>query len=338
MGITIKDIARMGNTSIATVSRVLSNKPGVSKATRLRIQEIIDQTGYRPSLVAQNLALRKSLNLGFIASNLVNSFYVDIFRQIEKLTRNQGYHLLLMDSEQDVERERENIKLMRQHQVEGLIIVPVHDYDESTNVDHLLRLRLQKCPFVVFGKVEGYGFDCVTTEERNAARNLTNHLLEYGHRRFVFVGDVPNNRCVRERIQGVKDALNAKGIELPQESVIPMDDIWFDRVRKVLESKDRPTALILSNDSGALVVLQIARELGLSAPKDISIGCFGDREATRLVQPALTTCSENLQELARLCHEILMAKMDDAERPASTHLVPPFLAVRQSTGSCPEGV
>ncbi|HNT36726.1 MAG TPA: LacI family DNA-binding transcriptional regulator, partial [bacterium] len=229
MRITIKDIARMGSTSIATVSRVLNGKPGVSQITRLRIQEIIDQTGYRPSLVAQNLALRKSLHLGFVASNLVNSFYVDLFRQIEKLTRNEGYHLLLMDSEQDIEHERENIKLMRQHQVQGLIIVPVHDYDESTDVDHLLRLKLSRFPFVIFGKVDGYGFDCVTTEERDAAAQLTRHLLDYGHRRFAFVGDHPNNRCVRERIQGVRDALAERGLHLPQQAAIPMDDIWFDR-------------------------------------------------------------------------------------------------------------
>jgi len=335
MGITIKDIARMGNTSIATVSRVLGNKPGVSEPTRVRIREIIDQTGYRPSIVAQNLALRKSLNLGFIASSLVNPFYVDIFRQIERLSRTQGFHMLLMDSEMDVEREIENVELMRQHQVEGLIIVPIHDYDTTTSVDHLLRLKLDKFPFVLFGMVDGYGFDFVTTEEHDASFRLGTYLLELGHKKFAFIGAAPNNRCANARAQGLKDALNGAGLELPENCILRLDDDWFKNVRELLTRKDRPTALVLANDTAALYVLQIVRELGMTVPKDLSIGSYGgERVASSLVQPGLTTFTENLEELSRLCYKTLIRRMEEPETPPQQFLVPPRFTIRQSAGPC----
>jgi DNA-binding LacI/PurR family transcriptional regulator len=229
LAITIKDLAQMANTSTATVSRVLSDKPGVTEEKRKRILELAQRLGYSPNRIAQNLALQKSHVLGLIAADLRNTVYVDFLRRMQGRVEELGYQVLIADSELNPEMERHNISVMRQHRAEGLIIFPVLDYLGETQVEHLLELKLQRFPFVIVGRIEGFGFDFVISEETETAYKLTRRLIELGHRRIAFIGYRDNNRPVRERFEGMAKAMRESGLEVPADFRVSLgeNDEWL---------------------------------------------------------------------------------------------------------------
>ncbi|MBX7244105.1 MAG: LacI family transcriptional regulator [Candidatus Sumerlaeaceae bacterium] len=333
MAITINDLARMANTSIATVSRVLNNKPGVTDSTRQRVSALAEQLGYRPNRIAQNLALQKSHVLGFIAADLQNPFYILFFRRVQHQVAKLGYQVLIADSEQDVEFEKRNIEIMLQHRAEGLMIFPVHDWKVQTGADHLLELRLRKFPFVVVGRVEGLMADSVTSNETDTAYQETKHLLDLGHRRIGFIGADNENRCARERLEGVQRALEANGCQLDPAHVIPLQQGWEGQMIAMLSRPSRPTALVIVNDVCAMIAYRPLLQAGLRIPQDISIATFDNSLWTSHLLPTLTTTEENLEEIARVSVELLLKRIDNNDRPAEEHLVPQAFIPRESTAA-----
>ncbi len=336
MGITIKDIAVMANTSTATVSRVLSRKPGVAETKRRRILSLAEKLGYRPNRLAQNLALQKSYVLGFIAADLLNPIYIDFFRRVQRRVEAMGYQVLIADSEQDAKKERHNVEVMRQHRAEGMIIFPVHDWRLHSEVDHFLELRLQKYPFVVLGKLDGLSADIVTIDEVGISYKIGRHLLELGHRSIGFVGYDTENRPVRERYEGVRKALAESGVELNPAHVIENSEGWVDRTVAMLRRPDRPTALVIISDVNTLMALRLIQETGLRIPEDLSIATFENGIWTRHLKPTITTTGEVNSEIATLAMDLLFARMEDRDRPPRQHLLLPELLIRESTGPCPK--
>ncbi len=335
LGVTIDDIAELANTSTATVSRALNNKPGVTESTRQRITSLADKLGYRPNRIAQNLALQKSHVVGIVAADLVNAFYIQFFRCVQRTIEPRGYQVLIADSEQSIEKERHNIEVMRQHRAEGLLIFPVGDWKRDAESDHLLELRLRKFPFVLIGKVEGLKCDWVTSDEINTGREIAGHLVSLGHRRIGFVGRDPENRCVRERLQGVREGLAAAQLPLRDEHTVDLRDGWIEDMARLLRQPGRPTALVFINDICALMAHRRIHELGLSIPGDLSIAAFDDGIWTRHLKPTISTTSEDGEEVARIAMDLLLQRMDDPERPPEQHLVPQKFLVRESTGPAP---
>lgn len=333
MAITIKDLAQMANTSTATVSRVLSNKPGVAESKRRVIIQLAEKVGYSPNRIAQNLALQKSHVLGFIAADLQNFSYVDFFRHVQHRVEQMGYQVLIADSEQSVEKERHNIEVMRQHRAEGIIVFPVHDWKAQSTIDHFLQLRLQKFPFVLIGKIDDYGFDFVSTEEVEASYRMTKHLIDQGHRRIAFVGCDTTNRCIKERFDGFTRAMKEAHLEIAPSHVIQLKDGWWDEMKALLSKPGRPTALFMINDVLALIAQRPLLELAIRIPEELSVVAFGSGAWMTHLRPALTASVENNAEVSRVALETLLKRIDNPDIPPMQQLIPQDFIVRESTAT-----
>lgn len=336
MGVTIKDIAALANTSTATVSRALSNKPGVTEAKRKRIQTLAGKLGFSPNRIAQNLALQKSHVLGLVAADLHNPFYIDFFRRIQNHVEDIGYQVLIADSEQSLEKEKHNINLMRQHRAEGLIIFPVHDWRIHTDVSHFLELRVRQFPFVIVGKLNEASFDSVTNEEVKTAQLVAQHLLDLGHRRIGFIGADAENRPVCERLEGVRKALAAANLELEDKHIVRHYPGWPEDMIRMLKRKDRPTALVMINDVLALMAQRPLAEAKIRVPHDLSMAAFGNNLWAAHLVPSLTTTAENNEEVARVAMELLFKRIEEPGRAPLTHLVNPEFLRRESTAPPPK--
>lgn len=337
MNITIKELAQMAQTSTATVSRVLSNKPGVVEDKRRRILQIAERVGYSPNRIAKNLSLKKSHVFGFIAADLRNLAYVDFFHRVQALAREVGYQFHIADSEQDVAKERANINLMRENRAEGLIVFPVHDWHVNAELDHFLQLKLQRYPFVLIGRAEGYGFDSVVSEEIRTAHTLTRHLLDLGHRRIGFLGADAENRCIAERVEGTRQALAGAGLELRPGHEIALGDeeSWREELKACLGRPGRPTAFVCVNDVTALMAYRPLHELGLAVPRDLSLVSFGDNLWSRHLIPALTTSVERSSDIAESAMSILLRRLNDPGSPPLSELIDQDFRIRESTAPPP---
>ncbi len=330
---TIREFARLANTSTATVSRAFSNKPGVSEKERRRILQLAQRAGYSPNRIAQNLALQKSHVIGLVAGDLENPAYVRFFRAVQQALAPRGYQILIADSERSAEKERHNISVMQQHQAEGVIVFPVHDWDNRTSLDHLIDLRQSSFPFVIIGKIEGYGFDCVTAEETETSSAMTRHLIDLGHRRIGFVGAEPYNRCIVERLEGVRRAMHAAKLKMNPRHIIDHRDGWIDDTVDIMKRKDAPTALVLVNEVFAGMLFWPLMEAGLRVPKDVSLAAFGDSVWARHNRPALTTTAEDLEQVARQSLELLMQRIESPGGPSVASYIAQKLIVRDSTAA-----
>lgn len=333
--LTIRDLAKLANTSTATISRVLSEKPGVSDVKRRSILELVERLGYSPNRIAQNLALQKSHTLGYIAADLRNAQYVSIFRYVQRFVEPSGYQILIADSHLDVEKERRNIQIMRQHRAEGLIIFPLHDWNDDSSVDHLVELKLSRFPFVIVGRIDGYGFDSVTSEEFETARELAGRLFDAGHKRIAFVGAEETNRCIRERLAGVRRAARDRGEALAPGHIVPHKEGWPAAMMAMLRRKDRPTALVMMNDVCALTAWPLLTEAGFNLPADLSIVSFGDNLWSSHLRPRLTTTVEDVEEVARVAMELLMRRTEDSAAPPRSSLIPQRIIKRDSLAPPP---
>lgn len=336
MTITIKDLAAMANTSTATVSRVLSNKPGVTEDKRRRVLQLAERLGYTPNRIAQNLALQKSHVLGFIAADLTNPVYIDFFRHVQHRVEPQGYQILMADSQVDPEKEKHNIAVMREHRAEGLLIFPVNDWKRTSDIDHFLQLKLQKFPFVIVGRIDGFGFDYVTSEEVDTARRVTRHLIDLGHKRIGFLGYDDTNRCISERFMGFRDALEEAGLPLADESVVRYREGWQGDLKALLRGRSRPTAIVPTNDMLALLAWRTIAECGMRVPDDLSLATFGDEVWSRNLVPSLTTTNENIGRVAEIAMDLLLSRMDEPSRAPEQRLVPQEFLVRESAAAPPK--
>ncbi len=332
MPVTLQELARLANTSAATVSRVLNDKPGVNAERRANIKKLAKQFGYRPNIMARNLVMQKQHMLGFITSSLSNPAYVDFFHRIESSCRAKGYQILIADSEEDVELEKQHIETMLEYRANGLIVFPVADEKSAAGYRHFLELQLKKIPFVLVGESGGYNFDYVTSEEIESAGVLARHVLELGHRRIGVVGVLPGNRCTEERLEGVVRVLNSDAPEAAAalRTAYGEKEDWIPEVCSWTEEAEPPTALITMNNGVALRLCRPLAALGVQIPRDISMVTFEDDFWTELIQPALTTSVPNNAEVARLAFDTLMKRIENPEAPPVTHLVPQTFVRRES--------
>lgn len=323
--VTITDVAREAGVSVATVSKVLNGRDGVAPGTTLRVQGVIASLGYESSLVATSLRSRRTGVIGTLVADF-EPFSAEILKGVATALHGSDLELLAYSARRSDSSAWENRSLRRLSGtlIDGAILVtpsvvaapvdiPVVAIDPHTGPDAL---------------------PTVESDNLAGALNATRHLLELGHTRIGFVAGRPDLRSAQLREQGYREALAEAGVAFDPDLVRVgryEDELARDAVRDLLASPARPTAVFAANDVSALATMEIAADLGLRVPEDLSVVGFDDiPEATRVV-PALTTVRQHMHELGAIATEMLLTLLD-GRVPESTHVqLPTELIVRGST-------
>jgi len=342
--VTIKHVAADAGVSLQTVSRVINDDASVSPAMRRRVQASIDRLGYVPSIAAQRMSGSRSYII--LAVN-------DRERTIADWNARQGvdwvdqmllggmlkcaelgYRMMieLVDTHNDhVERElRATIAAL---QPDGVILTPPH----SENVLITSLLADQKIPFARIGSIAtGPGIPLTMDDER-AARLAAEHLIGLGHRRIGFIKGSDEYALSEWRVEGWRKAMRAA--KLGHANLLAGGDFSYasgeNAARKLLAMKDPPTAIIASNDQMALACLEVARELGLGVPSDLSLISFDDTPIVRFTLPPLTAIDQPIAATASRAVELIIAAQRGEPLPESPVVIPASLVIRQSTGLAP---
>src|SRR5438477_3628693 len=216
MRVTMRDVATKAGVSAMTVSRVINGSPRVSDEARRGVEAAIAELGYVPNRVASGLIRRKTGAIGVIVPDVANPFFMLVVRGAEAVAWRAGYHVILCNTQADVERERGYIEDMLAFQVEGLLLAPVGERSKP----NLRVLRKNEVPFVLIDRtVTGYDGDLVQGDSVSGARQLVSHLVDHGHRRIGMVTESADVSTARDRLEGYKQALAAAGIEFHPELV-----------------------------------------------------------------------------------------------------------------------
>jgi len=325
---SIKEVAEAAGVSTATVSRVLSNGTHVRPELRKRVQEAVDRLGYRPNLVARSLRSQHTSTLGLIVSDIRNPFFTSISRAVEDTAYEQGFSILLCNTDEDPEKEAIYLNLMQDANVAGIIFSPTRQMAESFGTMAL------KTPIVVVDRtLKDSDVDAVLLDNVEAAARLTTHLIENGYRR---IGAICGERSTtgRERRAGYEQAMQAHGLTPAAELmkyIPPKPESGYAAAREMLDSPQPPDAFFTSNSLLAEGALQAIRERGMIIPDQIALVTFDETTWASLVQPPITLIAQPTYEIGRTAAELLLQRVADPTRATRRVILKGQLVVRGSS-------
>jgi LacI family transcriptional regulator len=287
---TIYDIARKLNISTATVSRGIKDHPSVSKKTRKKIFDMVEELGYRSNHFARNLRQQQTNTIGFIVHELNSNFITAVLAGVEKVTTAAGYDLIIAHSSESFVKEAANANNLFHKRVDGLIASLSFD---TTNLEHFQPFIDKGVPVMFFDRVEQDGTNTVVViDNHKCGYQATSHLIEQGCKRIVHVTSSLKRNVYSQRFKGYKDALFDNDIAFDDNMVIVKDlseKAGVESAMQIMKMKPLPDGIFLTNDFVAAVCMRTLKEAGVKIPADIAVVGFNNDAIGKLIEPPLTT-------------------------------------------------
>ena len=328
---SLRDVASRAGVSLATASRVVSGVDGVRPETRARVEGAMRELLYVPPG-------RKSATgaIGLLVPELTNPIFPALAQAMEAKATEAGLATILCNTRAAAFREADYVHMLLDRRVDGMIFIACEMTHLGGEHDHYARLLEEGAKLVfVNGALDEIDVPCVSVDERHAGFLATRHLIALGHRRIGFVAGPADYLPTREKATGRVDALKREG--LSPDGLVVHGEFTLEggrsSARALLSRPDRPTAVICSSDVIAIGVLQVARELGLRIPSDLSVVGFDGIEAATWVEPELTTVAQPIDEIASTAVELLRTVISDHSRSLPRVLLQPQLRTGGSTAA-----
>jgi DNA-binding LacI/PurR family transcriptional regulator len=332
---SIKKVAEIAGVSVGTVSHVITGSVKVSDPLRLKVQDAIRKLNYHPNHVARSLKTSKTRTLGIIVPDMTVSFYPQVIRGAEMAARQMGYSLIAVNSDEDGERQKELLSLLRSQRVEGILLVVAA---APTPINQLSLILDASIPMVCLDRIpDRIPVDSVSVEDEEAAEMGVTHLIEMGARSIAVVTGPPALKNERRRLQGYKQALQKAGIPV-DESLIWRGSLRPGDVAEVCRQgfaglSTQPDAIFCTNGPTALGVLRALRDRGMAIPRDIAFATFDELTVDDLFSPSITTVVQPAYDIGFKAAQILLDRIEgkaESDKPITIRL-PAILKVRESS-------
>ncbi|MFZ3589410.1 catabolite control protein A [Bacillus sp. DJP31] len=329
--ITIYDVAREANVSMATVSRVVNGNPNVKPSTRKKVSEAIDRLGYRPNAVARGLASKKTTTVGVIIPDIASIFFAELARGIDDIATMYKYNIILSNSDQNKEKEFHLLNTMLGKQVDGIVFM-----GGNITEAHVEEFKKSPVPIVLAATIErSQQIPTVNIDYKQAAFDAVIGLLEKGHTEVAFVsGPLHDLINLEEKLEGYRKALTSKGIEYCEEFVVEGDysyDSGIEAYEKLSELPKLPSAVFVATDEMALGVIHGAQDAGKSIPNDLEIIGFDNTRLATMVRPQLTTVVQPMYDIGAVAMRLLTKLMNKEKVEDHIVVLPHRIEYRNST-------
>jgi LacI family fructose operon transcriptional repressor len=328
----IKEVAQAAGVSIATVSRVLTSQPNVRPEVRERVMQAVKKLDYRPNLIARSLRSQQTKTIGLLVSDIRNPFFTAISRMVEDTAYEQGFSVVLCNTDENPEKESLYLNLMHDENVAGIILSPTRQ-----TIDNFQSLNLAFPIVIIDRSIKNSNVDSVLLDNVTAAYQLTNHLIENGYKRISAIFDEASSTAI-ERRQGYEEALQAHKLNSdmrPVKRIQPRFEAGYNVATELLDSPNPPEAILTGNSllgAGALTAIQ---EHKLIIPDQIALVSFDDTTWASLVQPALTVIDQPTSEIGKIATELLLQRIAEPNRPTRKIILQGNLIVRGSSAPRP---
>ena len=330
----MKRIAGELGVSITTVSKVLNNREDIGHATRARVLAKVAELGYQPNAVARSLTLRRTNTLGIVIPDLMYSFFVEIVAGLETIASPRGYGLLLCSSNEDPAKERAEIDMLRQRQVDGIVLASVN---ATGNTDLLQRLGSLGIGLVMIDRDDHLAVKCdrVVTDDVKVGELATLHLIEQGRKAIAHIMG-PAITHAKRRAEGYRAALKQRRAPTRPEWIVRggfNEADGYRAMKQLLALKPRVDAVFAANDPSAIGAMKAIWDAKLRVPEDIAIVGAGDIALGDLLRVPLTTVSWSRDEQGKQAAQLLLDRIGPAPSDRFRSVViPPQLIVRRSSG------
>ncbi|NRG43832.1 catabolite control protein A [Bacillus sp. CRN 9] len=331
MNITIYDVAREANVSMATVSRVVNGNPNVKPTTRKKVLEVIDRLGYRPNAVARGLASKKTTTVGVIIPDVSSTFVAELARGIEDIATMYKYNIILSNSDQNMDKELHLLNTMLGKQVDGIVFMGGNIEEE-----HVAEFEKSPVPIVLAASIEkSETIPSVNIDNEQAAFDATTAFIEKGHKEIALViGPLREPINKEKKLAGYKRALETAEIPFKEELVIEGDytyDSGLEAFERLLEIDPKPSAIYAGSDEMALGIIHGATDKGYSVPEDVEVISSDSTRLALMVRPQLTSVVQPLYDIGAVAMRLLTKYMNKEEVTDHIVVLPHRIEERDST-------
>ena len=329
--VTLKDIALEANVSVMTVSKVLNGKSGISKETAEKIREVAKRLHYRPNHVAKSLRASETYTLGIVVSDSSELVFSKVLRGIEDAASAEGYRVMLINTDQKVEKEKLAIETLLGQRIDGLILAaPL-----LTSRDDLTWVKAFGTPIVMLMRSGAVAsVDSVGNDNINGGYSIVNYLFETGSRDIVFISLPEESQSGRERLIGYKQAFREHGLQWDNEKVYycrPHIEDGLRSANQLLDTGFKKGAICCGCDLIAIGVIRAILQRGLRVPKDIRVTGYDDVELADYLEVPLTTMRQPKYEIGKEGVSLLINRLQNADGTSRQMILKSELIVRKST-------
>lgn len=330
------DIAKRAGVCKATVSRALNDPSRVSEKTRARVMKVVEEIGYTPNHLASSLRQGRSRNIAILLPDLANPYIVPIVRSIERVSQLRGYSVILKDTLDDPELERSFTRMVRARMVDGIITnsqrIPF-DISADKPIAEQIPPMVNTSEFCDLDGIHKVGVDNVAI-----GRDATEHLLQLGHTRIAVITGPSTLSSSMQREQGFHAALTEAGLAFDERLKFESDyssESGCAGVQKLMQLKNRPTAIFCFGDLVAVGAMHALRELGYHIPDNISVIGVDGIALAQYCAPPLTTVAQPITQIGEQCATTLIDLIEGKKPGKLVNILPHQLLVRESTGPVP---
>lgn len=331
--ITIKELSKHLLLSTSTISRALTDDKNIHPDTRKKVLEAAGKLGYKPNPVALSLRYGHSRTIGLVVPEMVTPFSASVLRGIQNILSPIGYRIIIMQSDEDPFIERQNLLLLEEFNVDGIII---NLCDQTQNEELYRELLDRGTPLVFFDRIPKASLDVskVIVDDSIKASLMVQHLIETGKKKIAHIMGPPSIRNATERASGYRDILIKHRIFDP-DLIVETNGTDFNTGRnavQVLMSKNiRFDAIFAFTDTLAIGAMNYLLEQGVKIPQEVAIASFSGTELSTLVYPQLTTVEQPLTKMGEAAANLILEKVENNAAKNKTISLVPTLKYRGST-------
>jgi len=332
---TITDIANVLGLTPSAVSKALSDHPRISDATKKAVREVAKKLNYQRNKIASALRKGQTMLVGIIIPAANINFFSSVVKGIEDVLNREGYQVIISQSYDDPEKEKENVRALLTSQVDAIFASIAN---KTTHFDHFVRVRESGIPLILFDRVEeSLGVCTVIIDDHEGAHQATSHLIEQGCQRIAHLAGYHTVPLYQSRIQGYKDGLKEAGLPIDKELIIESDLTLEDGrkgMQKLLQLPSRPDAVFAASDHAAAGAIQVLQEQKINIPNEIAVVGFSNEPFSVMIQPTLSTVDQHSETMGQFAARTFLQQLNPSTNQSSSHkktILTPKLLIRESS-------
>lgn len=335
---TIKDIANVLNISAAAVSKALNNDARISDKTKKAVKQVAENLNYQRNHLASALRSGKSKLVGVIVPKTNSNFFSSAIHNIEEVLNEEGYNIIITQSNESFEKECKNIDTLLYTQVDGIIASMAN---ETVNLEYYEKIKDAGIPLITFDRGENdLNVDYIGIDDYNSSHLIVDHLVEQGCKRIAHIGGYKRTRIYNNRIRGYVDAIKKYNLPFEDELIVESNLTIEDGRKKMLQLlalKTRPDAIYVAGDFAALGALQVLNEKNIIVPNEIALVGFGDEPFTSMVTPTITSVNQHAYKIGRIAAETFLeySKKSTVKQSLNKIILEAELVIRDSSNKKP---
>ena len=329
---TLKELAKLLNISVSTVSKALNDSHEISDNTKKRVLELAEKLNYKPNRIAQQLKTNKTKTLGVILPTVTNPFFAEVLHGIEMSATNNDYDIIVCLSEESLEKEERSLELLSNGSVDGFIMAVARESQVKEQSEHITNVMSRRIPVLMFDRVVNE-IDCdkVIVDDFQSVYEATEYLIKKENRKHILlVSNIEELSVGKLRIKGYQKAIESAGLSSNVLKLANVDNV-HGQIYEYLQKNETTDAIVSIDHITGIIAINMAKKLGKTIPIDMSVIGFGYEHTQLLSSPKISIIHQKAYEIGEMSVKLLIDHLTKDNHELQTIVVPSGLKLSEST-------